>query len=213
MDVQLQELIDKIKKDGVANAEEAGAKIIADAEAKAAQIVKDAEEKAEGIIKNAKAETERMEKSSEEAIAQAGRNIILTCRDQVNKEINAILQDGVEKAYDQEMLKNIIPETVKAWASKTDADDITVLLAPDTLEALRENLTAALKGVDVKSDSSITSGFRIGSKSESAFYDFSSDELVNLFAGYLNPKTAEIMKKASAMDGAAKKDDETAKGN
>ncbi|HAH61686.1 MAG TPA: V-type ATP synthase subunit E, partial [Treponema sp.] len=38
MDVQLQELIDRIKKDGVANAEKSSEKIIADAEKKAAEI-------------------------------------------------------------------------------------------------------------------------------------------------------------------------------
>ena len=78
MDVQLQELIDKIKKDGVASAENASAAIIAEAEKKAAQIVADAEAKAENILKSAKTETERMEKSSKDAIAQAGRNLLIS---------------------------------------------------------------------------------------------------------------------------------------
>ena len=43
MDIQLQELIEKIKKDGVASAESAAQKIIAEAEKKAASIVSDAE--------------------------------------------------------------------------------------------------------------------------------------------------------------------------
>ena len=43
MDVQLQELIDKIKKDGVASAESSAAAIIAEAEKKAAAIISDAE--------------------------------------------------------------------------------------------------------------------------------------------------------------------------
>ena len=43
MDVQLQELIDKIKKDGVTAAEKEAAKIIAEAEKKAEAIKKDAE--------------------------------------------------------------------------------------------------------------------------------------------------------------------------
>ena len=44
MDVQLQELIDKIKKDGIANAESEAQKIIAEAEKKAQSIIADAEE-------------------------------------------------------------------------------------------------------------------------------------------------------------------------
>ena len=77
MDVQLQELIDKIKKDGVTAAKTSAEEIISEAEENAKKIVSDAQAQAEKIIKNAKAETERMEKASEDAIKQAGRNLLL----------------------------------------------------------------------------------------------------------------------------------------
>ena len=64
MDVQLQELIDKIKKDGVASAENEAAKIVAEAEKNAEKIIADAQEKAAEIGKNAKAETERQRRSN-----------------------------------------------------------------------------------------------------------------------------------------------------
>lgn len=202
MDVQLQELIDKIKRDGVASAEESANQIIADAEKKAAEIVKAAEEKADGILKNARAETERMEKASEEAIAQAGRNLILSFRDSVTKELSNIVTAETEKAYDSNLLKKIIPDTVKAWAANNDAKDITVLLPAKDVKALKSSLTAALKsyiskGLELKPDSSINAGFRIGSKNGNAFYDFSAEEVAALFCEYLNPKTAEIMKGVS----------------
>ena len=66
MDVQLQELIDKIKKDGVASAESSAAAIIAEAEKKAAAIIAEAENKAAEIVKAGKSETARMEKAREE---------------------------------------------------------------------------------------------------------------------------------------------------
>ena len=91
MDVQLQELIDKIKKDGVATAEKEAAKIIADAEKKAEAIIADAQNKAEEIVKKGKNETERMEKASEEAIIQAGRNMLLSFKDSLISEISAVL--------------------------------------------------------------------------------------------------------------------------
>lgn len=199
MDVQLQELIEKIKKDGIASAEEEAAKIVAEAEKKAQQIIKDAEEKANGILKNAKQETERMTKASEDAIAQSCRNLVLECRERVNAELKEIIINQTEKAYDKDMLKKLIPETVKAWAANTSVDDITVLLSPADLKALKSSLYTSLKaqiskGLTVGSDSSILGGFRIGSKAENSFYDFSSDEIADLFASYLNPKTAEIMK-------------------
>lgn len=203
MDIQLQELIEKIKKDGVSSAETAARKIIADAEKKAASIVSDAEVKADSIIKTAKTETERMEKASEDAIAQAGRNLIISFRDGINKELFAIVNSETEKAMDKDLLKKLIPETVKAWSANPDADDVSVLLPAKDLKALETSLKTALKakiskGLVIKSDASLSAGFRIGSKNGSAFYDFSAEEVAALFSAYLNPKTTEIMKKAAA---------------
>ena len=202
MDIQLQELIEKIKKDGVSSAESAARKIIADAEKKAASIVSDAEVKADSIIKTAKAETDRMEKASEDAIAQAGRNLIISFRDGINKELSSIVNSETEKAMDKDLLKKLIPETVKAWSANLDVDDVSLLLPAKDLKALETSLKTALKakiakGLVIKSDASLSAGFRIGSKNGSAFYDFSA-EVAALFSAYLNPKTTEIMKKAAA---------------
>ncbi len=203
MDIQLQDLIDKIKKDGVANAETTASKIISEAEKKAASIVSDAEAKADSIIKTAKAETERMEKASEDAITQAGRNLIISFRDGVNKELSAIVNAETEKAMDKDLLKKIIPETVKAWAANSGTDDVSVLLPAKDLKALEAGIKSALKarvskGLVIKSDASLSAGFRIGSKNGEAFYDFSAEEVANLFSAYLNPKVTELMKRAAS---------------
>ncbi len=202
MDIQLQELIDKIKRDGVASAETNAQRIIAEAEKKAAFIVSEAESKAEGIIKNAKSETERMEKASEDAIAQAGRNLIISFRDGIKKEISALVLSETEKAMDKDVLKKLIPETVKAWADNIDASDVSVLLPAKDLKALESAVKTAFKGklakgLEIKPDSTLSYGFRIGAKNGSAFYDFSAEEVAGLFSAYLNPKTTELMKNAA----------------
>ena len=144
-----------------------------------------------------------MEKASEDAIAQAGRNLIISFRDGINKELFAIVNSETEKAMDKDLLKKLIPETVKAWSANPDADDVSVLLPAKDLKALETSLKTALKakiskGLVIKSDASLSAGFRIGSKNGSAFYDFSAEEVAALFSAYLNPKTTEIMKKAAA---------------
>ena len=201
MDVQLQELIDKIKKDGVASAEAAAQEILSDAEKKARALVSDAEAKADGIIKNAKAETERMEKASEDAIAQAGRNMILSFRDSLTAELDRSIRTETAKAYSKELLANLIPETVKAWTKHADAEELSVLLSEKDLKELESALTSALKdeiakGLVLKSDKTLAGGFRIGVKDGRAFYDYSSDSLAELFAAYVNPRTAAILKGA-----------------
>ena len=215
MDIQLQELIDKIKRDGIANAETEKNRIISEAERKAAVIVKDAEAKADAAIKAAKAETERMEKASEDAITQAGRNLIISFRDGINKELQALVNVETEKAMDKDLLKKLIPDVVKAWAATPEAEGLAVLLPEDDLKALESGFKTALKtqlskGLEIKSDSSLSSGFRIGSKNGEAFYDFSAEEVANLFSAYLNPKTTELMKKAAASISAEDKNGDSA---
>ncbi|EID84661.1 H+-ATPase subunit E [Treponema sp. JC4] len=202
MDVQLQELIDKIKKDGVATAEAEAAKKIAEAEKKAESIVADAQDKAAEIIKNAKAETERMEKASEEAIVQAGRNMLLSFKDSLVAELDGLIQAETAKAATKDVLAKLIPETVKAWAKNSDASELSVLLAEKDLKSLESALTGDLKaeiskGLEIKPDKTLTAGFRIGVKNGAAYYDYSAESLAEMFGAYLNPKVAALMKTAA----------------
>lgn len=202
MDVQLQELIDKIKKDGIANAESEAQKIIAEAEKKAQSIIADAEEKSQEIIKNAKAETSKMEKASEEAIIQAGRNMLLSFKDSLLSELNGLVQTETEKATTKEVLAKLIPETVKAWSKNTQVDELSVLLSEKDLSSLQAAFTNELKaeiekGLEIKPDKTLSSGFRIGVKNGAAYYDFSAESVAELFAAYLNPKVAALIKTAA----------------
>ena len=202
MDVQLQELIDKIKKDGVTAAEKEAAKIIAESEKKAESIKKNAEDQAAQIIKDAKAETKRMEKASDEAIIQAGRNMLLSFKDSIVAELDGLIKAETGKALSKDVLGKIIPETIKAWVKNTDASELSVLLSDKDLKALESTFKTKLKaeikkGMEIKPDKTLAAGFRIGVKNGAAFYDYSADALAQMFAAYLNPKVAELMKVAA----------------
>jgi len=202
MDVQLQELIQKIKDDGVAVAEAEAAKKVADAEKQAQQIIAEAEAKAADIIKNAKAETERMEKASEEAIVQAGRNMLLSFKDSLVGELDGLVKAETAKAETSDVLAKLIPETVKAWSKNSDASELSVLLNEKDLKALESSLTAELKaeiakGLEIKPDKTLAAGFRIGVKNGAAYYDYSAETVAELFSAYLNPKVAALLKEAA----------------
>lgn len=202
MDVQLQELIDKIKKDGVASAENEAAKIVAEAEKNAEKIIADAQEKAAEIVKKAKAETERMEKASEEAIVQAGRNMLLSFKESIISELDGLIKTETENAQTKELLVKLIPETVKAWSKNADASELSVLLSEKDLKSLESSLISELKGeiakgLEIKPDKTLSYGFRIGVKNGAAYYDYSAESLSEMFAAYLNPKVAALIKIAA----------------
>ena len=99
MEVQLQELIEQIKKDGAEAAEAEAKAIVEAAKSDAERIIADAQAQADKILAGAKTETERMTKSSEDAIRQAGRNLLISFRESVTRELKAIVGENVTAVY------------------------------------------------------------------------------------------------------------------
>ena len=202
MDTHVEELIDRIKKDGVAAAETSASEKIAQAQKEADKIILNAKEEAEKILKQTKEENARLEKASEDAIKKAGRNILLSFRDSITKEVSKLIGNEVASAYSKDTLSKLIPEVVKEWIKNTSAEDVSVLLNEKDLKEVESNVKAALKaeiseGLTLKNDNSISSGFRIGVKDGAAFYDYSAEAVAELFSAYLNPRVAALMKEAA----------------
>ena len=53
------------------------------------------------------------------------------------------------------------------------------------------------KGLEIKPDKTLAYGFRIGVKNRAAYYDYSAESLSEMFAAYLNPKVAALIKIAA----------------
>lgn len=199
MEVDLQSLIDKIKNDGVAAAEKSAEQKKAEAEASAEKIIADARAEAAKIRAQAEEDNKRFVKASEDAIRQASRNQLISFRDSVTKELDAVIKDSVNQSYSQDTLLALIPKVVEAWAKNPETESLEVLLNPEDLRSMETNLKAALRdklsaGVTLKEDDQIGSGFRIAAKDGTAYYDYSAEAVANLLSKYLNPKVAELMK-------------------
>ena len=201
MEVQLQELIEQIKNDGVAAAEAEDKTIVDAAKADAEKLIADAQAQADKILAAAKAETERMTKSSEDAIRQAGRNLLISFRESVSKELETIVGENVAAVYSSDAFAELIISIVENWANKPDAEDIAVILNTQDLNKLEEILLSALKekmlnGITLKANDNFDGGFRIAVNNGSAYYDYSTEAVVNMLSNYLNPKVTELLKEA-----------------
>ena len=201
MEIQLQDLIEQIKKDGVASAEAEAEAILNAAKAEAAKIISDAQVQADKMLLSAKNENERMVKSSEDAIRQAGRNLLISFRESVAKELNAIVGENVTTVYSSEEFVKLIVKTVESWSGNPEAEDITVILNDEDLKAVEENLLAGLKarmlsGVTLKANNTFDGGFRIAVKDGGAYYDYSAEAVVRMLSNYLSPKVTALMKEA-----------------
>ena len=201
MEIQLQELIEQIKKDGVATAEAEAKAIIEAAKEDAKKIISDAREQADKIMTTAKSEAERTVKSSEDAIRQAGRNLLISFRESVTRELKVITEQNVTDMYSSEKLVELIAGAVETWASNPEAESITVIMNEKDLNALEGLLLAGLKeriqkGVTLKAGDSFDGGFRVAVNNGSAYYDYSSEAVIEMISNYLSPKVTELLKEA-----------------
>ena len=140
MEIQLQELIEQIKKDGVETAEAQAEAIVETAKKEAEKIISDAKARAEKIMADAKIENARTVKSGEDAIRQAGRNLLISFRESVTRELKAIVSDKVNSVYSSDAFAGLIINVVEGWAGKPEADDISVILNSEDLTKLEELL-------------------------------------------------------------------------
>ena len=203
MEVQLQELIDKIKKDGIETASEEAARLKRGAEAEAARIVAAAQKEAADIISQGKADAERSEKAGKAALEQASRNLVLAFKGEIQAVLDKITARAAVSAFGEDTLKSVLPEILKAWSSKSGSESLDLLLSEGNLEKLKTWATGALaeelkKGLELKSDRNLGAGFRIAHKDGSAYYDFSAESVAELLSAYLNPHLAEIVSKSVA---------------
>ncbi len=201
MEMQLQELIEQIKKDGVEVAENEAKSIIDAAKAEAEKIVLDAKEKANKILSDAKTENEKMARASEDAIKQAGRNLLISFRESVARELNKIVSENVTAVYSSEAFAGLVVNVIETWAKNPDTDEVSVILNTDDLKTFEESLLAALKdrmlkGVTLKANDNFDGGFRIAVNNGGAYYDYSAEAVVDMLSNYLSPKVTELLKEA-----------------
>jgi V/A-type H+-transporting ATPase subunit E len=133
MDIQLHELIEKIKKDGIESASEEASRLKREAEAEARRIVEAAKKEAEGIISTAKIDAERTEKAGIAAVGQASRNTVLGFKSEIQHLLDVIIARETAAAFDENTLKTALPEVLKGWAGK---DDLAVILSEGDLKKI-----------------------------------------------------------------------------
>ena len=205
MDIQVQELINKIKKDGIESASEEAARIKHEAEAEAKQIVEAAKKTAAEVAAKGKQDAERFEKAGVAALEQASRNLILAFKGEIQALLDSLVAVQLEKSYNDDVLKAIIPELIKTWSAKRSsggASTLAILLPEASLGKLKTFFGAKLaaelkKGLELKSDRHLVNGFRIANKDGSAYYDFSAESVAEMLSAYLNPHLAEILKSSA----------------
>jgi V/A-type H+/Na+-transporting ATPase subunit E len=197
MESDLKSLIDKIKQDGVAQAESEASEIIKDARLQAEDILNKAKEEAQRIIANAQKESEDFKKASDIALKQAARDALLALRVRVSEFFARVVKDKVTEALDHDALKDIIAKAVEQ-SMKSGVAEIEIILSEKDKKSLEKTLFSALRKeakerVLLQDKQGVQSGFRVGVKGADSYLDFTDGAIADGFRRYLNPKLADAL--------------------
>ncbi|OQX35943.1 MAG: hypothetical protein B0D91_09900 [Oceanospirillales bacterium LUC14_002_19_P2] len=146
--VGVQELIEKLRNQGVANGRTEADKIVSDARAEADRILEEARLQAADLVNKAKKEADFTIKAGEESLELAGRNAVLELKDFLLKQFSEQIRLTVAREMeDQGILKNMILE-VAGRNSLRGEENVEVILPRKVIgvEDLREHPEALKEG-------------------------------------------------------------------
>ena len=197
MEVKLENLIEKLKSEGVEGAQKESDEIIAKAKNEAESIIANAKKNAEEIVAKAEAKAQQFQQNSELAVQQAARDGELFFKGKINELFDKVFKREVKAALTPDFMKEMILKIVDAWKAQTEVE---LVASEEDATKLQQLLFSGLHedlkdGVLIKGGGDIRGGFKIGIKDENVYYDFSDESIAEVLKSFLNPRLNEILGK------------------
>ncbi len=208
---ELQSLLDKIHRDGLAKAAAERDAMLQTARTEAEAIRAAARRDAEQSAADAAAAAAALEKRAENAIRQAARDILLELKSELQRRLEAIVKNRLDDALTPEFMAEIVAAMVKTVAADpagAAGNELGVMVAPAQLDELIRRLAASV-GADFASqakvfpNASIGRGLKISLKDNQVFYDFSDAALSDMICAFAGSKVGAIIAAGTSTDSQA----------
>lgn len=195
MEAKLDGLIEKLKQDGIEQGKQQAEEIIREAKQKAEQIITDAKKEAEKLIADGEKQANQFRFNAEADIAQAARNAELLVKENIMKMFDSIFKNEVKGQLKDEFLASLIQKLVTEWVK---GKDVEIIVSEEDKKNLEKLLFKGLKKemrntITLRVSPQVTSGFRIGIKDESVFYDFTDEAIADVLKMLINPKLKQLL--------------------
>lgn len=197
MEIKLENLIEKIKTQGVAQAVRLSGEIESKAKQDARKIIEDARIQAQSILENAKQEANKAQANVTAALQQTARDVALAVKEQIALMFENILNYDLSGVLSNEFVKEMIIKIVENWASDKE-NILEVVVSEKDKENLQDLLFSKFKDklkttVEIKVSPNIDKGFRIGVKGKDLHYDFTQESILEVFKVFLSPAVKKIL--------------------
>ena len=191
MATELQQLLEKIQREGVEKANADAAAVLKKAEEKAAAIVKAAEEQAVAAKAGAERESAAFAERAKVTIAQAARDVVIETGNSITKLLEKVLAKNVDAALADPAVA--VPLAASAVRELAAGDGSTLLASAKLVESLRAALAAeAAKGLKIEPGAG-RSGFSVRVQDGRVEHDFTGPALAAAIASHLRPALAELV--------------------
>lgn len=197
MDVKLDSLIEKIRKEGIEEAQQSADQIIKEAKQKAASLVDQAKKEAEKIVTDGKNQVDQYKTTAEIDLKQSARNFELLLKEKINSLFDNVFKRQVAAELKPDFLKAMILKIVEHWTKDSKAE---IVLNDKDKDQLEKVLFSGVKddvkqSINIRVSRDIAHGFRIGMKGDQVYYDFSDESIAEVLKSLINPKLKEILEK------------------
>ncbi len=196
---KLQELTDKLYKEGLSKGQQEGEELLKKAQSQAEEIVAKAKKEAEAIIAAAKKDAENLKtKTANDVKMAASQSISATKQDIENLIVTKMTDEPVKKALSSaDYIKEIITSVAKGFTAGEPVDIALVLPESQKKELepfIKKELASILKGqVSASFSKKISGGFTIGPKDGGYFISFTDETFKELISEYLRPATKKLL--------------------
>lgn len=199
MSNKLQELTDKLYKEGLSKGKAEGEQLVAEAKKKAAEIVDCAKAEAGAILAAAAKDAEDLKTKAASDIRMASAQALQsTKKDIENLLVGCVCDSKIKDACDDaDFVKDIIRSVAEGFSAQ-ESKDIELVL-PESLKGKLEpwvesELSKAVSsGITAEFSKKIQGGFTIGPKDGAYFVSFTDETFKALIAEYLRPVTKKLL--------------------
>lgn len=195
MDKKIQELTDKIYKEGVEKGNAQAEQILADAKKKAQEIESAAQQEADRIIADAERKAAELKSNTTSELQLYATQSVEALKSGVSTLItDKLTQQAVAAAMDDKtFMQQVILAFVTEWAKKEE-----LVIETDDAEVLRGFFASKAKdlldkGVKIEQVNGLKTDFAISPANGAYKVTFGEEEFVNYFKEFLRPQLVELL--------------------
>lgn len=196
---ELQQLLEKIQRDGVNKAQTEADALLAAARAEAETIVKKARSEAHALQESAQADAAAFEKRAEETIAHVARDTILQVEQAVTALFERLLLQNIDAALasQREAVARLALAAIERYTADAPSAEATLAGQAELTAILRAQLAdkaGSDSGLQIVTDQGSGSGFTVKLDNGRVEHAFTSRAVAQELAQRLRPGLAKLMR-------------------